>query len=205
MASSSSTCQSVLKSMKWCEGKFVKPGIRRRAFGIAADQIMKWPKYSRDDLGRVTSSVLSGKFVLKEGAKWQQFDHLPAKAVFKSESQGEYPSQSFKVNASLVHPGVGEAAADATASLLNTNAVFLVEDMEGRFRLLGSEDYDSVVTTSRDSGQGPTGSANTTVNIETSMEVDAPFYEGEIVTEDGTINEEPASLNPGSQVANPAS
>lgn len=189
MATNNNNCQSIVKSMGWCQGKTVKPGIRRRMFLIAADQILKWPTIKRDTLGRVTSSVMQGSFTLVEGAKWAKIEHLPAKAEFKSETQGEYPSQTIKVSGKFVHPGVGEEAADATASLLNTNAVGLVEDMDGRFRVIGSEDYDSVITSQRDNGQGPTGTAGTTVNMEASMEADAFFYEGEIVTEDGTINE----------------
>lgn len=189
MATNNNNCQSIVKSMGWCQGKTVKPGIRRRMFLLAADQILKWPTIKRDTLGRVTSSVMEGSFQLVEGAKWAKIEHLPAKAEFKSETQGEYPSQTFKVSGKFVHPGVGEEAADATASLLNTNAVGLVEDMDGRFRVIGSEDYDSVITSQRDNGQGPAGTAGTTVNMEASMEADAFFYEGEIVTEDGTINE----------------
>lgn len=189
MATNNNNCQTIAKSMGWCQGKTVKPGIRRRMFLIAVDQIIKWPTIKRDTLGRVTSSVLQGSFELVEGAKWAVIDHLPAKAEFKSETQGEYPSQTFKVSGKFVHPGVGEEAADATASLLNVNAVGIVEDMDGRYRVIGSEDYDSVITSQRDNGQGPTGTAGTTVNMEASMEADAFFYEGEIVTEDGTINE----------------
>lgn len=189
MATNTNPCQTIVKSMGWCQGRTVKPGIRRRMFLIAADQILKWPTIKRDSLGRVTSSVLQGSFQLVEGAKWAVIEHLPAKAEFKSETQGEYPSQTFKVSGKFVHPGVGEDAADATASLLNCNAVGIVEDMDSRLRVIGSEDYDSVITSQRDNGQGPTGTAGTTVNMEASMEADAFFYEGEIVTEDGTINE----------------
>lgn len=182
-------CQLLLKSMKWCQGRTVKPGIRRRAFAISADQILKWPAVTRDELGRATSSLLKGNFELVEGAKFAVIEHLPAKASFKSETQGEYPSQTFKVSASLIYPGVGQEAADATARFLNSNCVFIIEDMDGKFRVIGSQDYDSVITSSRDNGQGPTGSAGTTINIEAAMDVDAPFYEGEIPTEDGVINE----------------
>ncbi len=173
--------------MKWCTGKTVKPGIRRRAYAISADQILKWPTIQRDDLGRVKSTTLKGNFTLVEDAVWAVIEHLPNKAEFKSETQGEYPSQTFKVTASFVHPGVGEEAAAATASFLNSNCVFIIEDMEGNFRVIGSEDYDTVVTSSRDNGQGPTGSAGTTVSIEATMDVDAAFYIGELETEDGTV------------------
>lgn len=190
-------CQTIIKSMGWCQGKTVKPGIRRRVFGISADQVLKWPQIQRDELGRVISSLLKGNFELVEGAVWSVIEHIPNKAEFKSETQGEYPSQSFKVSASLVHPGVGPEAADATASFLNVNAIFIVEDMDGNFRVIGSDDYDSVVTSSRDNGQGPTGTAGTTISIEASMDVDAPFYIGAIETEDGTV-QGPAPAGPSS-------
>ena len=189
MAAETKNCSLLLKSLGWCYGQTVRPGVRRRAYAIDGSKILKWPELQRDSLGRVTSAILQGSFLLAEGAKWVYIDHLPDKAEFKSETQGEAPSQSFKVTATLVHPGVGEEAAAATAALLNSNTVFLIQDMAGNYRLVGSDDYDSVVTSSRDNGQGPTGSAGTTITIEASMEIDAPFYTGEIVTEDGTINE----------------
>ena len=173
--------------MKWCQGRTVKPGIRRRIYGLTNDQILKFPGIQRDDLGRVISSLLKGNFELVEGAVWSVFEHLPNKAEFKSETQGEYPSQSFKVTCTFVYPGVDQAAADATVAFLNASGVFLVEDMDGRFRMIGSEDYDTVITSSRDNGQGPTGTAGTTITIEASMDVDAPFYIGAIQTEDGAV------------------
>lgn len=188
MSTTNNSCQAMLKSMSWCPGKYSKAGLRRRAFMILPNQVIGWPQYDRDDNGHPKSSVLKGKFTLAEGAFWQPVDHLPNKSSYKSTTEGEYPSQLFKVDASLVHPGVGEDAADATAALLNSNAILLVETMEGRFRLLGSEDYDNEVKSERDQGQGPTGTTSTTVNVTSYMEVDSPYYDGPIETEDGTIN-----------------
>lgn len=184
-----SKCTSVLKKMDWCQGKPARPGIRRRAFFVSAADILQWPTLEKDELGRITGVVYKGNFTLAEGVKFQYIDHLADKAEFKSEIQGEYPSQTFKNTATLVHPGVGPEAAAATAALLNSNVVLIVEDMDGRYRVIGSQYYDTKITISRDQGQGPTGTAGTTIGFEASDLVDSPFYEGEIVTEDGTINE----------------
>lgn len=190
MATDNKNCQLFVKSLKWCQGKSVKPGIRRRVAVISADQVLKCPSYQRDDIGRVTSADLQGSFDLVEGAKWAIFEHIPEKASFKSDSQGEYPSQTFKVSVSIVHPGVGKEAAEATACLLNANVYVLVEDMDGNWRWVGNEDgYMPTVTIGRDNGQGATGTAGTTITVEQSMEFDAAFYSGPIETEDGTINE----------------
>lgn len=90
--------------MGWCQGKNVKPGIRRKAFAISANQVLAAPQYQRDEKGNVISGLLKGNFTLMEGAFWAEIDHLPAKATFTSETQGEYPSQTFLVKSTLVHP-----------------------------------------------------------------------------------------------------
>lgn len=182
-------CTSVLKALHYCTGTPVVPGIRKRSYAISTSQIARWPKLPVDTNGRPTSAVYTGAFVLVEGAKFVAIDHLANKAEFKSETQGEAPSKTFKVTGSLLHPGVDEAAAAAAAALIGDNVVLLVEDMKGKFRVVGCELYDGAsVTVSRDNGQGATGSAGTTIAFEASDIVDAPFYTGPIPTEDGIIN-----------------
>lgn len=184
------TCFGTLKSLPWCQGTPVTPGIKKRAYVITTSEIVGYPKLPVDELGRPTSSIYEGKFTLAEGAKFKVYDHLPNKAEFKGESQGEEPSKTFKVTASLVCPGIDEDSAAATATLNSSHVIALVEDMKGKYRVIGCEMYDgATVTVTRDNGQGATGTAGTTLAFEASDIVDAPFYTGPIETEDGTINE----------------
>lgn len=184
------SCFATLQSLKHCEGVPVSPGIKRRAYIAAVSDIVAYPTLPVDEYGRPTSASYQGKFTLAEGKKWLPYDHLPGKAEFKSESQGEEPSKTFKVTATLVHPGIGEEAAAAATSLINTRVIALVEDMNGKFRVVGCEKYNgAAVSPSRDNGQGATGSAGTTFAVEADDVADAPFYTGPIETEDGTINE----------------
>ena len=177
--------------MKWCQGKPEYPGIKKRVFFISTSVITKWPQYTVDSLGRPTSASPTGSFTLAEGEKWKCIDHLPAKATVRSETQGEAPSQTFKNTVEIVHPGVGPDATDAASLLLNDQLVFLVEDMRGDFRLIGSEKYqDAVAEVKQDLGQGATGTTGTTITLTSSDIVSLPVYKGEIVTEDGTINED---------------
>lgn len=184
-----SKCTAALKSMPWCQGKPVLPGIRRRAYIIAADDISKWPELERDEFGRPTSATYKGNLVLAEGAKFLAIDHLPDKAESKSEVQGEFPSQTFKNTSTLVHPEVGPDATAAITPFLNTEVAVLEEDMYGRFRLFGSKNWPAKITPAQNLGQGATGTSATTLNVEATDEVSMPFYTGEIPTEDGTINE----------------
>lgn len=189
MAVTKQSCTNLLKSLAWCQGAPVRPGIRRRVYYTTVNNIVKWPQRQLDEIGRPTLAVLKGDFVLAEGVKWNYIDHLPSKAEFKSETQGEFPSQTFKETVTIVYPGIGKDAALATASLLNVDAVFLVEDMDGNFRVVGSEEYNAVATSQRNNGQGATGTAGTTITLEASDFIDCPFYEGVIETEEGTIND----------------
>lgn len=175
--------------MPWCQGKPVLPGVRRRAYFIAYDDILKWPELTRDEMGRATTATYTGNFTLAESAKFLVIDHLPDKAEPKSDPQGEFPSQTFNNQLTLVHPEVGPEATAAITSFLNSKVVVLVEDMYGRFRVFGSKNWPASVAPAQALGQGATGTTSTTLTVTAADEVSMPFYEGEIPTQDGTINE----------------
>lgn len=188
-----SKCTSVLKGMAWPCGKPVYAGIRRRAYVVAADDVVSWPDFTRDSVGRPTTAVLKGNFGLAEGVKFLPIDHLPEKAEPKADPQGEFPSQTFNNQLTLVHPEVGPEAMAAITPFLNTEVVVLVEDMSGRFRVFGSKNWAAKIAPSVALGQGATGTAATTLAVTATDEVAMPFYEGEIPTADGTINEAAAT------------
>lgn len=175
--------------MPWCEGKPVKPGIRRRVRIVAKNDVSVFPQLPRDELGRPTSATYKDNFVLAEGKKWLYIDHLPDKAEPKSDPQGEFPSQTFNNQLTIVCPDVGPEATAAITPFLNTEVIVLVEDMYGRFRVFGNEDWGARIAPSQALGQGATGTSATTLAITASDECSMPFYEGEIPTDDGTINE----------------
>ena len=183
-----SNCTSIQKSLAWCQGTPEYPGIKRRIYYIAKSAIAKWPTLPTDDLGRPTSAIYGGNFTLIADQKWHFIDVLPDKCQVTSEAQGELPSQTQLNKLTAVHPGVGEEASAAAAYINNSDNVFLVEDMKGKYRVIGSERWDTKSTVAQDLGQGATGTASTTINAEATDVVPAPFYEGTIETEDGTID-----------------
>lgn len=164
------------------------PGIKRRVYYISKNQVAQWPTFVRDDSGRVTSSTLSGSFTLVADAKWHFIVILADKSQLTSDAQGEVPSQTQLNKATLVHPGVGPEATAAAAYLNNSDNVFVVEDMKGNFRVLGSERWLTKTTVAQDNGQGATGSTSTTISIEATDEIPSPFYVGNLETEEGTID-----------------
>lgn len=186
--STATTCSALQKSLAWCQGTPELPGLRRRLYYLAKSEILAWPSFQRDSLGRATSAILSGSFTLKADVKWKYIDILPDKSQLTSEAQGELPSQTQLNKLTAVHPGVGAEAAAAAAYINNTDSVFVVQDMKGNWRIVGSERWQSKATVAQDLGQGPTGTTSTTIAVEATDEVPAPFYVGTLETEDGDID-----------------
>lgn len=183
------TCDSLQKSVDWCEGTPVLPGIRKRLYYINKKLIVAWPTLTKNTIGQVTSAKYTGNFTLAESAVWSFVDILPDKSQVTSEPQGEYPSQTQLNKLTAVHPGTGENATVLAAVMNNSNNVFIIHTADGKYRVVGSEMYGIKCTLNQDLGQGATGTASTTINVEATDVVPAPFYEGEIETADGTINE----------------
>ncbi len=188
-------CTSIQKSLSWCQGTPEYPGIKRRIYYLAKSAIVKWPTLPTDELGRPTAAAYEGNFTLLADHKWHFIDVLPDKCQVTSEAQGELPSQTQLNKLTAVHPGVGEEASAAAAYINNTDNVFLVEDMKGKYRVIGSERWDTKSTVAQDLGQGATGTASTTITAEASDVVPAPFYTGTIELEDGSIINEPTDTN----------
>lgn len=185
----STTCSNLQKSITWCQGTPEYPGIKRKIYYIAKDKIALWPTLPVDAGGRPTSAIYQGNFTLKADETWKRIDVLPDKCQVTSEAQGEVPSQTQLNKLTAVHPSVGEDASAAAAYINNTDNVFLVEDMKGKYRVIGSDRWSTKCTVAQDLGQGATGTTSTTINAEAPDVVPCPFYTGEIVTEEGTINE----------------
>ena len=183
-------CSSLQKSLAWCQGRPELPGVKRRIYYISKYDILKWPTLPHDANGRLVGSAYQGDFTLRADASWKYIDIIPDKSQLTSEAQGEYPSQTQLNKLVAVHPSVGADATAAAAYLNNNDNVFLVEDMHGAYRVVGSDKWQTKTTVTQDLGQGAAGSASTTINVEASDECPAPFYAGKIATEDGIINPE---------------
>lgn len=195
-------CSSLQRSLAWCQGRPELPGVKRRVYYISKYDILQWPTLPHDANGRLTGSAYQGNFTLRADASWKFIDIIPDKSQLTSEAQGEYPSQTQLNKLVAVHPSVGADATAAAAYLNNNDNVFLVEDMRGAFRVVGSDKWQTKTTVTQDLGQGAAGSASTTINVEASDECPAPFYNGTIVTDDGETSGTNTGTNTGSNSGN---
>lgn len=181
------TCPNLQKSLRWCDGQPQYPGVRRRVYFASKSLIVNYPTLLRDTLGRPTSAQLNGNFTLAADAKWQFLDINIDKSTVTSEPQGEAPSQTQLNKATFVHIGVTEEATAAAGFLNNSDTVYVYEDMAGNYRVLGNERWPTKTTVNQDQGQG-TNPASTTINVEVTDEIAAPFYVGTLDTEDGLLS-----------------
>ena len=187
MPNNNSCFTPLQRSLGWCQGMPVMPGIRRRLGYTSKQNIVQWPNYSTDNGGRYSFATVTGNFALKADTYWYYIDILAEKSTLTSDPQGEAPSQTQLNKLTAVHPGVGPEASAVACYLNNSDNVFLVQDMSGYWRIVGSRFYETKTTVTQDNGQGATGTASTTINVEATDVCPSPFYQGSIATEDGTV------------------
>lgn len=184
------TTTDMYESLKWCEGKTVLPGIRPKVYFIKKANIVKWPKLP--DIGDAQSmkdlAIYVGNFVLAADKNWLTLNSLSTKSNVTSEVQGEKPSRTTLNKCSIKHPGTEEDAAGFCRQAMADDLVFLVQQRNGKFRVMGCEEFEADIKPSLALGEGVTGEAGTTIEIEATDVCPAPFYQGKIETADGDIS-----------------
>lgn len=187
MAESQNTCQWLQASIDWCEGRPEYAGVRRRVYYTSKQNIVAYPKFKRDGLGRVSSSILDGAFELKEGTYFHHFDIVPDRSQVTSDSQGEAPSQTSLDKATFVLPGVGPDESMLASYCHNSNNIYIFEDIHGRGHVIGCEEWPVKSTVAQDFGQGAAGNTATTLSIEATNRVPFPIVITPISTPEGEV------------------
>ena len=90
--------------------------------------------------------------------------------------------------ATLLHPGTGEAATGFSRQANNDDMVYIVQQKDGKFRVLGNDMYLNDTTFDQKLGGAATDEMGTTFTVSVTDVCPAPYYIGEIVTADGIIN-----------------
>ena len=181
-------------SLRFCAGQRVIPGIRSAVYYIEKQNILTWPTLPADTDSTATLGKLAtyeGDFTLKADKKWKRIDLATNKGNVEWETQGERPSCTFLNKLTASHPGTAEEAAGFCRIAQNADLVFLVQQRDGRFRVLGNEMFETIVKPKGSLGEGTSTNASTDIEIEATDIVPAPFYPGSIDTaDDGKISGE---------------
>lgn len=187
-------CDSAINpsSLNWCEGDTNTPGIRSRLWYIPKKQIQVWPTLPKtlavgESMGKL--AVYKGDYVLAADAVFLHMDIIINRSPVTSESQGNKPSKTFLNQGTFVVPQTDEEAAGFSRLANNGDYVYLIQETSGKIRVLGNEMYQTETTVGLALGSSATEDMGTTINVQVTDICHAPFYEGQIVTEDGIINE----------------
>lgn len=179
----------ILNSLKRCPGEVSLPGIRPRAYAVAKADIVKWPILGAAD-GTDASVTYKGDFVLAADKKWSVIDIISNKSPVSMEAQGEAESQTVLNKATLKVPSTAKAATAFARTANATDLVYLVQDKAGNYRVVGNEMYNTLTKVGQTLGGSATDDSGTTIEIEVTDIIPAPFYEGKIELEEGIIGEE---------------
>ena len=179
------------ESLRFCQGQRVIPGVKSHVYYIAKRDIVSWPTLpdvTAEGTTQSKAAVYVGKFTLAEGKKWQVIELTLNKGNLEWETQGEQPSCTILNKFTISYPGTGEAAAAFCGMAVNDDLVYILEQRDGKFRVLGNDMFNTVSKPKGSSGEGTSTNGGTEIEIEATDLYPAPFYTGEIDTVDGVIN-----------------
>ena len=186
-----STEKTLLKDVKFCQGKKSLPGTKKRVYIADVRDILAFPaKPNRSATGFTLEQVpvLTGNFTLAEGKFFAQVDIINNNGKIAVEAQGTYGSKTFKCTYTGNAPGTEEELSGLIAELLNAEIIAVVPTRTGKFRVIGSEEFPAEINPSQDTGQAATDTNQTVLEISADDELPAPFYTGTLPVSNGTLN-----------------
>ena len=132
--------------------------------------------------------MLSGNFTMATDKFFAQVDIINNNGKITVEAQGTFGSKTFKNTYTGNAPGTEEEVTGLIAELLNAEVIAVVPTRTGKFRVIGSEEFPAEVNPSQDTGQAPTDSNQTVLEISADDELPAPFFTGTLPISGGTLN-----------------
>ncbi|MCR4602460.1 MAG: hypothetical protein K5683_02855 [Prevotella sp.] len=174
---------------EFCPGDASLPGVRPHFYTIKKADILTFPAVkgtSATSMGEVC--VIDGSFVLAESKTWKRHDLIDGESEPSCESQGSEGSKSFLNRVNLVLPGTQKEVSGLIALLNNDDVVIAYPQRDGKIRIIGNEMFKVQFELGQNGGRAVTDSAQTTINASVTDVCPAPFYEGDLVTADGTIS-----------------
>lgn len=172
--------------MGWQGGKTNLPGLKRIIYAISTDNIKKWPVLPDSDVA-AENSTYTGSFELVTDAVFSKITVIQRKNSLGSEPQGEKESTTVMNKLSVKHAGTDEEAVSFQKKANRDNLIFIVQDMGGKFRVVGSDMFETTTKVSINLGSDATSEKATSIEVE-AVDSCLPFYKGNIMTADGDIN-----------------
>lgn len=176
-------------NLDWVDGQVSVPGIYPNLYFTTKNSISAWPQFAASPASVSDEVTLVGDFTLEAAKTWKRINCIDVKSQPTSEQQGEIRCKTYSNKLKVVVSLTNEEATSLAKIAANTDIVWLFQERDsGRFRLCGSEKFLTDTKVTLDIGGAPTSEKGTTLEIEAVDVCPFPFYDGEIVTDDGDIN-----------------
>lgn len=183
--------KTLLQDVKFCQGKKSLPGTKKRVYIADVRDIVGFPtKPDRAAAGFTLDQVpvLSGDFTMAASKYFVQVDIINNNGQITVEPQGTFGSKTFKNTYKGNAPGTEEEVTGLIAELLNAEVVAVVPTRTGKFRVIGSDEFPAEVNPGQDTGQAPTDTNQTSLEIVADDELPAPFFTGKLPVSGGTLD-----------------
>jgi len=173
-------------------GRVNPSGIGTTVYRIRQRYITGWPTIENDPdkdntIEEADMSTLNGSFTLDTGKYWQKIYSTQGKGSITSETTGDTDSKMFINHASISFPDLTPEALGFSKVSVNDDYVYIVK-AAGRYHVIGSPDYRSVTTVAPTSGDAAGSTKGVVFTVDCPDVTPLPVYEGNIVTEDGSLN-----------------
>lgn len=176
--------QSVYGSIEACPGQRILPGIRRRLFYIPKADIAVWPvlpAIGADNVQMGGLAQYSGDFTLAEGKFFKFIDLKDEASNVTFDTVGEDGSHLVNNQANAIVAGMEDAVKGFARQALNDDIVYVYQERDGSFAVIGNEMFKCHTTPSGDTAAEVTGAVITTLAIQCYDECPVPTYKGKLM------------------------
>jgi len=170
----------------------VNPSGIVTVFRIRRRYITAWPTIENDpdksdEIGEDDLVKYVGNFTLASGKKFQKIYSTQGKGNISSETTGETDCKMFINHGSFSFPDLSPIGLGFAKASVNDDYVYVVK-AAGRYHVIGSEDYRSTTSVASASGDAAGSAKGLTFTVDCPDVSPLPVYEGNLVTDEGTLN-----------------
>lgn len=182
------TNASIYEDLEKCNGQKKLPGIRDHVLATSKRDILGYPTISEEPKSLAEAVQTTGDFTLAADKYFYKVGIVKDNGKIEVENQGTDGAKTFSNKVTFAIPGTEEEATGFIDQMNNDEMIFLVPQRNGKYRIIGSEDFSPELSLKQDTGATATDANTTTVEATATDLHPAPFYTGKIHTADGDID-----------------
>jgi hypothetical protein len=166
--------------LTWADGEENMGGVKVTAYYALAADIETFPVLPTSPATAADEVTLDGNFVMKAGKYFHKIYCTMQTGEVVDENQGEADGQSFVHKATLFYPGTKVEALAFAKNANNSNMIFVIEEVTGQMRVVGSEAIPAKVKPSFTTGKAYADRKGMTLEVTSYGYTPAPVYTGYI-------------------------